>query len=130
MKKQKSRLIPYRVYKKLFSDCPAHDYINGNIIVEFPEDYLRSKMYTPEGWHKGCNFVSKNFGRTPWGACIGVEVAQFSDGGCNYYDAYVTVGNVFAGGTQKGKQFFRSFDAAVNWVTETAETMTGKENKV
>lgn len=120
MKKQKARSIPYRVYKKLFSDCPAHDYNNGNIIVEFPDDYLTSRMYTPEGWHKGSNYVSKSFGRTPWGASVGAEVAQFSDGGCNYYDVHVVIGNVFAGGAQKNKQFFRSFDAAIIWATETA----------
>lgn len=114
MKKQKERAIPYRVYKKMFSDCPAHDYSNGKIIVEFPEDYLNSKMYTPNGWYKGGNYVSKQFGRTSYGSSVSVSVAQFADGGCKYYDVTVTIGNMFCGGSQKHKEFFRSFDAALS----------------
>lgn len=120
MKKQKERKIPYRVYKKMFSDCPARDYNNGNITVSFPEDYLKSKMYTPEGWCKGGNYVSKKFGLTSYGHSVSVTIAQFADGGCKYYDANVTIGNLFAGGTLKSKQYFRNFDAALAWGEQTA----------
>lgn len=123
MAKQKSRAIPYRVYKKMFSDCPAHDYNNGKITVDFPEDYLTSKMYTPDGWYKGGNFVSKQIGRSKSGSAVSVSVAQFSDGGCKYYDATVTIGNTFAGGMMRQKQYIRNFEAAVNWVVSTAEEL-------
>lgn len=124
MAKQKSRSIPYRVYKKMFSDCKAYDYSNSKITVDFPEDYLNSKMYTPEGWNRGGNFVSKHFGKNKCGASVDVSVAQFSDGGCKYYDVTVTVGNIFCGGRQKRKEFFRSFEAALKWATETATAET------
>lgn len=123
MARQKSRAIPYRVYKKMFSDCPAHDYENGKITVEFPEDYLSSKMYTPEGWYKGGNYVSKQIGRTSIGYQVSVSVAQFADGGCKYYDAAVTVGNTFMGGTMKQKCYIRNFDTAVAWAVQTAEAL-------
>lgn len=126
MSKLKSRAIPYRVYKKMFSDCPAHDYDNGKITVEFPEDYLNSKMYTPEGWYKGGNFVSKSMGKAPDGCNVSVSVAQFADGGCKYYDATVTVGNTFMGGTKRQKQHIRNFDAAISWAVQTAEKIIQK----
>lgn len=126
MAKQKSRAIPYRVYKKMFADCTAHDYNNGKITVDFPEDYLNSKMYTPEGWSEGGNYVSKLIGKAPNGYKVYVSVAQFADGGCKYYDATVTVGNTFMGGTMKQKQFIRSFDAAVAWAVQTAEEIIQK----
>ena len=55
MKKAASRTIPYRVYKKMFSDCKAYDYKSGKITVDFPRDYLESRMYTPDGWQAGGN---------------------------------------------------------------------------
>lgn len=122
MKKQKERAIPYRVYKKMFSDCPAHDYKDGKIVVEFPDDYINSKMYTPEGWYRGGNYVSKQIGRTSYGYAVSVDVAEHSDGGCKYYDVCVSVGNTFLGGTQKTKEFFRSFDSAIEWGVQTAES--------
>lgn len=126
MKKQQTRAIPYRVYKKMFSDCPAYDYNNGKITVQFPEDYLSSKMYTPDGWYKGGNFVSKQMGKAPDGCSVSASVAQFADGGCKYYDATVTVGNTFIGGTIKQKQYIRSFKAAVEWAVQTAEHFVRK----
>lgn len=128
MAKQKSRAIPYRVYKKMFADCPAHDYdaVKKKITVEFPEDYLNSKMYTPEGWYKGGNFVSKQMGKAPDGCNVSASIAQFADGGCKYYDATVTVGNTFMGGTMKQKQYIRSFEAAVAWAVQTAEKIVRK----
>lgn len=128
MAKAKSRAIPYRVYKKMFSDCPAHDYdaANKTITVDFPEDYLNSKMYTPEGWYKGGNFVSKQMGKAPDGCNVSVSVAQFADGGCKYYDATVTVGNTFLNGTMKQKQYIRSFETAVAWAVLTAEKIVRK----
>lgn len=122
MAKQKARAIPYRVYKKMFADCPAHDYANGKIIVEFPDDYLNSKMYTPEGWTAGSNYVHCSIGRTSYGAAVACQVGQHSDGGCKYYDATVTVGNIFCGGIQKTKEYNRSFQAAVDWAVKTAES--------
>lgn len=127
MAKQKSRAIPYRVYKKMFSDCPANGYDNGKITVEFPEDYLNSKMYTPEGWYKGGNYVSKQIGKAPDGCAVSVSVAQFADGGCKYYDATVTVGNTFMNGTMKQKQYIRSFESAVSWAVQTAEKIVRKQ---
>lgn len=122
MSKQKSRAIPYGVYKKLFPDCPAHDYNNGKITVEFPEDYLQSKMYTPEGWLHGGNYVICKIG-TAYGKEVWAEVAQYDDGGCKYYDATITVGNTYFGGSQKSKRFIRSFDAALEWAIKTAESL-------
>lgn len=120
MKKQSSRRIPYRVYKKLFADCEAHDYSKGTIVVEFPHDYLTSKFYIPEGWTSGANYISHYLGKTKSGLQVYEEIMYFSDGGCKYYDAYVTVGNVFLGGTQHSKQYIRSFDAALDWVKNKA----------
>lgn len=124
MAKQKSRAIPYRVYKKMFSDCPAHDYENGKITVEFPEDYLTSKMYTPEGWYKNGSRVSKPMGKAPNGWAVYADVIQRADGGCKYYQAIVTIGNTFMGGTMKEKDFIRSFEAAISWAVQTAEEIT------
>lgn len=121
MAKKNEREIPYRVYKKLFADCPSRDYRGGKITVAFPEDYLKSKMYVPEGWYRGNNYICKNFGRASGGLSIGANVAWYSDGGCQYYDVTITVGNVFCGGTQKTKQYIRSFDAAVRCAKEFAE---------
>ena len=121
MCKKTERAIPYRVYKRLFPDCKAHDYSNGKITVEFPEDYLVSKMYIPDGWSRGGNWVGCSAGKTTSGYEVGINISEHSDGGCKYYDAYVTVGNVFAGGTQKSKCYNRNFQAAFDWATETAE---------
>lgn len=128
MAKQKTRAIPYRVYKKMFADCPAHDYdpIKKKITVKFPEDYLNSKMYTPDGWYKGGNFVSKIIGKAPDGCNVSASVAQFTDGGCKYYDATVTVGNTFLGGTMKQKQYIRSFEEAVAWALHISESIVRK----
>lgn len=77
MAKAKSREIPYRVYKKMFSDCNAYDYQNGKITVDFPVDYLESKMYIPDGWYSGANYVSKRIGRTTAGREVRAEIAAF-----------------------------------------------------
>lgn len=122
MAKAKSREIPYRVYKKMFSDCNAYDYQNGKITVDFPIDYLESKMYIPDGWYSGANYVSKRIGRTTAGREVWAEIAEHSDGGCKYYDAVVTVGNTFFGGSMRTREFIRSFDAAIAWAVETAES--------
>lgn len=122
MSKAKSRAIPYRVYKKMFADCNAYDYHDGKITVDFPADYLASKMYTPEGWIAGSNYVSSRIGRTISGREVRAEVAEHSDGGCKYYDAVVTVGNTFFGGSMRTREFIRSFDAAIAWAVETAES--------
>ena len=71
MSKAKSRAIPYRVYKKMFADCNAYDYHDGKITVDFPADYLASKMYTPEGWTAGSNYVSSRIGARFQGARFG-----------------------------------------------------------
>jgi hypothetical protein len=124
MAKKKSRAIPYRVYKKMFLDCPAYDYANGKITVDFPEDYLNSKMYTPEGWNNpNGTRVSKLMGRDAGNRQVWADVAQYADGGCNHYSAYVTIGNTFCGGSIKEKHYFRNFDAAVAWAVQTAETI-------
>lgn len=122
MAKAKSRAIPYRVYKKMFSDCNAYDYRNGKITVDFPADYLVSKMYTPDGWNSGANWVSRRIGRTVSGYEVWAEIEEHSDGGCKYYDAFVTVGNTFCGGSMRKREFIRSFDAAIAWAVETAES--------
>lgn len=114
--KKKERTIPYRVYKRLFPDCEAYGYSGGKITVVFPEDYLNSRMYTPEGWSLSCNHIDCNFGRTAYGAQVWGTICQHSDGGCKYYDAYVSIGNTFAGGRQMSKQYIRSFEAALSWV--------------
>ena len=120
-KKQKIREIPYRVYKKMFPDCPANNYHDGKITVEFPEDYLNSKLYTPDGWNRGGNYIHKFAGRTCSGSAVSMDVAWFSDGGCKYYDVTITIGNVFAGGSMKRKQFIRSFDTALEIANKMAE---------
>lgn len=120
MKKAASRTIPYRVYKKMFSDCKAYDYKSGKITVDFPVDYLESKMYIPDGWYSGANYVSKRIGRTTAGREVRAEIAEHSDGGCKYYDAVVTVGNTFYGGSMRTKEFIRAFESAIRWAVETA----------
>lgn len=120
MKKATSRTIPYRVYKKMFSDCNAYDYKSGKITVDFPRDYLESRMYTPDGWQAGGNWVSKLIGRTPAGREVRAQIAEHSDGGCKYYDAAVSVGNTFAGGSMRTKEFIRAFESAIRWAVETA----------
>ena len=121
MAKQKSRAIPYRIYKKLFTDCPAYDYANGKITVDFPEDYLQSKMYIPEGWTKGSNYLARLMGRDPYGREVWATIIHCSDGGCKFYDATVTAGNTFMRGERTQKQYIRSFGAALDWAVQTAE---------
>lgn len=119
MKKQKVRQLPYRVYKKMFSDCKAYDYNNGKITVELPDDYLKSKMYIPDGWRTmdGANWVRTGF-TDKYGYSVSAEIVWHSDGGCKYYDVYATRGNVFCGGSQKERQYIRSFNKALETANE------------
>ena len=63
MSKAKSRAIPYRVYKKMFADCNAYDYHDGKITVDFPADYLASKMYTTFQVELAARFQGAKFGQ-------------------------------------------------------------------
>lgn len=120
MSKQKSRALPYRVYMRFFQDCTAHDYHAGKIVVDLPEDYIESKMYTPDGWNRNGNRISCEAGRTGYGTSVSIEITERTDV-IKYYEVYVTVGNVFCGGTQKSKTLIRNFQRAVDWATETAQ---------
>ena len=113
----KTREIPYRVYKKMFADCPARDYHDGKITVDFPADYLQSKMYTPSGWTKSNCQLFARLGIGKYGRSVNAKIIERSDGGCKYYEAYVTTLTA-----TNHKDFIRSFQDAHNWCLSTASS--------
>lgn len=119
MQKKAERRIPYRVYKKVFPDCDAHDYEDGSIVVKFPQEYLTDKVVLPDGWHKGCNYVESPEDER----CVYINISWYTDGGVKYYDAYVLRYNQFSPkGRRKDKQYFYSFAMAMEWAVNAATT--------
>ena len=125
MKKAASRRIPYRVYKKMFSDCFTRDYDghSKSIVVDFPDEYLSSRAYVPDGWElvKGAGGrLERHYGR------IFAEIISRTDGGCKHYDACLQRGNSvdpFGSYTEKDRDYFRSIESAVAWCDNTAQVM-------
>lgn len=119
MKKQTSRRIPYRVYKKVFSDCPASQYENGTILVEFPQEYLDDKIYTPNGWLRFGNSIAKpSVGDYDYR----IDIIWGTDSGVRSYDVHCKGRFV----PSKSKKHFYSLQSAINWALEISQK--AKEN--